>query len=48
MATSRFTLIEDVPDKKLIIKIKTPPKLDKNKILETLGFEKSWITVIKN
>lgn len=44
---SQFTIIEDVPDKKLTIQIKTPPKLDKNTILNTLGFDKTWISVIK-
>lgn len=43
---SQFTIIEDVPDKKLIIQIKAPQKLNKDKILETLGFDNSWIKVI--
>jgi hypothetical protein len=43
---SQFTIIEDVPDKSLVIKIKQPPILDKDKILSALGFDKSWITVI--
>lgn len=45
---SQFTIIEDVPEKSLTIKIKQPPKLEKDKVLKTLGFDKSWITVIKN
>lgn len=44
---SQFTIIEDVPAKSLVIKIKQPPALDKDKILETLGFDNSWITVIQ-
>lgn len=43
---SQFTIIEDVPDKRLVIQIKQPPILDKDKILTTLGFDKSWITII--
>jgi hypothetical protein len=43
---SQFTIIEDVPDKNLVIQIKQPPILDKEQILKTLGFDKSWITVI--
>jgi hypothetical protein len=42
---SQFTIIEDVPEKSLVIKIKKPTTLDKNQILKALGFDKSWITV---
>lgn len=42
---SQFTIIEDVPAKSLVIQIKQPPSLDKDKILDTLGFDNSWITV---
>ncbi|WP_219921442.1 hypothetical protein [Rufibacter sp. XAAS-G3-1] len=45
---SQFTIIEDVPKHSLLIKIKQPPKLDQQTILDTLGFDKSWVTVIKN
>lgn len=44
---SQFTIIEDVPSKSLVIRIKQPKKLDKEKILTALGFDKSWIIVIK-
>lgn len=43
---SQFTIIEDVPEKNLIIQIKQPTILDKEKVLKALGFDKSWITVI--
>ncbi len=43
---SQFTIIEDVPDKRLVIKIKQPSILDKDIILAALGFDKSWITII--
>jgi hypothetical protein len=42
---SQFTIIEDVPEKGLVIKIKQPKTLDKDQILTALGFDKSWITV---
>ena len=43
---SQFTILEDVPAKSLIIRIKQPPVLDKEQILHALGFDSSWITVI--
>lgn len=45
---SQFTIIEDVPENSLVIKIKKPKFLDKEKTLKLLGFDKSWITVTKN
>lgn len=42
---SQFTIIEDVPSSILVINIKQPKTLDKEKILTALGFDKSWITV---
>jgi hypothetical protein len=44
---SQFTIVEEVPEKNLIIRVKQPKPLDKEQILQTLGFDKSWITVIK-
>jgi hypothetical protein len=44
---SQFTIIEEVPEKSLIIRIKQPKQLDKEQILQSLGFDKSWITIIK-
>ena len=44
---SQFTIIEDVPEKSLIINIKQPEILNKEEILEALGFNNSWISVIK-
>jgi len=44
---SQFTIIEDVPEKSLIIQIKKPPTLDKDKILQTFGFDNSRITIIQ-
>jgi hypothetical protein len=43
---SQFTIIEEVPAKNVVIRIKQPELLDKEQILKALGFDKSWITVI--
>jgi hypothetical protein len=45
---SQFTITEEIPDKSLLIKIKQPDTLDKEKILDALGFDKSWIKVELN
>lgn len=42
---SQFTIHEPVPKHTLILKIKQPERLDKEKILEAIGFDKSWVTV---
>jgi hypothetical protein len=42
---SQFTIIEEVPTNSLIINIKSPKTLDKELILNALGFDKSWITI---
>lgn len=42
---SQFTIIEDVPEDTLVLELKKPEILDKNKILEAIGFDKTWVTV---
>lgn len=42
---SQFTIHEPVPEQTLIIKIKKPEPLDKEKILGAIGFDKSWVTI---
>ncbi len=44
---SQFTVLEKVPEQRVAIRIKKPPKLDKETILKTLKFDNSWIQVIK-
>ncbi len=44
---SQFTIIEEIPKKSLIIKIKQPETLDKEEILKAIGFDNSWISVTK-
>lgn len=42
---SQFTIIERIPKETLILKIKQPEVLDKEKILSAIGFDKSWVTI---
>ena len=44
---SQFTIIENVPNKSLVIRIKRPQALEKEQVLATLGVDKSWITVVE-
>jgi hypothetical protein len=43
---SQFTIIENVPDRRLAIRIKQPPRLDRDDVLRALKFDNSWIQVI--
>lgn len=45
---SQFTIVENIPEEKLIIRIKEPPTINKEKYLRSIGFNDDWITVIKN
>jgi hypothetical protein len=44
---SQFTIIENIPDNSLLIQIRKPEALNKELILTTLGFDKTWITITK-
>jgi hypothetical protein len=44
---SQFTIHEKVPTNSVLIKIKKPEGLNKEKTLQALGFDKSWISVSK-
>lgn len=44
---SQFTILEQVPNDCMIIKIKKPEKLNKDAILKKVGFTKDWIQVLK-
>lgn len=44
---SQFTIVEEIPENSLLIKIKEPETLNKENILKALGFDKSWISVSK-
>ena len=43
---SQFTIIEKVPEKRLAIRIKEPPQLDKAAILKSIAFDESWVEVL--
>jgi len=44
---SQFTIIEDVPEDRLAIRIKKPPQVDRNEILKAIKFDESWVEIIK-
>lgn len=44
---SQFTIIENIPEESLIVKVKIPAKLNKAAILKNIGFTDSWITVLR-
>ena len=44
---SQFTIHEKIPPNSVLIKIRKPKTLDKEKTLLALGFDSSWITVSK-
>ena len=43
---SQFTIIEDIPDERLAIRIKKPPKIDRDGVLKSIKFDKSWVQII--
>lgn len=43
---SQFTIIEDVPKERLSVRIRKPPQLDKNQVLDSLAFDDSWVEII--
>lgn len=45
---SQFTIIEEIPADRLAIRIKQPPLLDRDQVLDALKFDASWIQVIGN
>jgi len=42
---SQYTIIEKIPSNSLVIRIKQPKILNKEKILKSIGFDNSWIDV---
>lgn len=44
---SQFTIIEDIPNDRLAIRIKKPPVVDREDILKAIKFDASWIEIIK-
>jgi hypothetical protein len=43
---SQFTIIESVPKECLLIRVKSPRKLDKNEVLKAINFDDDWVIVI--
>ena len=43
---SQFTIIEKVPEKRLHINVKKPNLLEKEEVLKTLKFDKSWYSIV--
>ena len=43
---SQFTIIEEIPDNYTVIKVRKPEKLDKEQVLQAVGYDKSWITYL--
>lgn len=43
---SQFTIIEDVPASRLLIKIKAPPQLDKEMLLKSIAYDDSWVEIL--
>jgi hypothetical protein len=43
---SQFTIIENVPKKRLAIKINPPPVLDRDAVLTSIKFDESWVQIL--
>jgi hypothetical protein len=43
---AQFTIIEDVPTNRLAIRVKAPPKLDKNEVVTAVKFDPSWVEIL--
>lgn len=43
---SQFTIIEAVPENRIALRIKPPPRIPKDKILAAVKFDPSWVEVI--
>lgn len=43
---SQFTIIEKIPERYTAIRVKKPDKLDKVQVLNAVGYDRSWVTLI--
>jgi hypothetical protein len=43
---SQFTIIEEIPEDRVHLRIREPEKLDKEEVLETIGFDYAWYTTL--
>jgi len=44
---SQFTIIEDVPQSRVCFSVTPPTPIDRDKLLEAIGYNESWIQVIQ-
>ena len=44
---SQFTIIEDVPEDRLAIRVKKPPQVNHGEVLKKIKFDESWVQIIK-
>lgn len=44
---SQFTIVEEIPADRLHIRIRKPDKLNKKTVLETLGFDDKWYSLVE-
>lgn len=45
---SQFTIIEEIPDDRLHLEVDKPQKVDKDVILESIGYTKDWVRVVSD
>lgn len=43
---SQFTIIEPIPENRLHLQVRRPPKLDKQSVLESIGYSNEWIHIV--
>ena len=43
---SQFTILEDIPEGRVHVKVKRPEKMNKDEVLNTVGFAPNWIQVL--
>lgn len=43
---SQFTITEEVPKDRIALRMKQPPPLDRDKILDTIQFNESWVEIL--
>ncbi len=45
---SQFTVMEDIPKERLHLSVKAPEPIDKETLLETIRFDKSWYKIVSD
>ncbi len=45
---SQFTIIENIPDKRLHISVKKPEQVDRETILKAVNFDNSWYSIVSD